>query len=70
VIYAGLFYAARGSALIVALFHAASHTVGPFTGVEQAVVLVVVAAAVALFAGWVGPSARRSRPLTRTPQLN
>ncbi len=43
IIYTWIFNNTRGSLLIVTLFHAASNTVGPFVGIEQTVVVTLVA---------------------------
>lgn len=51
VVYAWIFNSTRGSLLIVTIFHAASNTVGPFAGMEQAWMVGLVAATLVLVFG-------------------
>jgi membrane protease YdiL (CAAX protease family) len=64
VIYTVLFNSTAGSVLIVTLFHAASNTVGPFVGIEQTIVVSLVAVALVLL---LGPANLARRPKVILP---
>ncbi len=61
VIYAWLFNNCGGSALILTILHAVSNTVGPNAGIEQAAVVVLIAAILVAVSGPAHFSRRRSR---------
>lgn len=61
VVYTWIFNSTGGSLLIVTLFHAASNTVGPFPGLEQTLVTILVAAGIVMVFGAAYLSRREGR---------
>jgi uncharacterized protein len=61
VVYTWLFNSTRGSLLFVTIFHAASNTVGPFTGTEQMALAVLLAAILVAACGAAHLSRRGAR---------